>query len=466
MALTEDEELELLELEKQQSLSSSQKDNNAVEQTSPGVQPQNILGQIFNVPGAANRSAIKGTGYAYGAANPDKISTFQEDGANLASDMASKLPRQLVGPAAFAGSSLAQLAGMVVDSATNPAEILATISGGKAISAIAKTRAGKVIGNFINKKVSFSKSPEQLIKEAEKKTTEILNPTKRELALSNRKGRVLPAVEESANIIKEAVDGEDLLNQIKNARKSNILERNNLIKKDNFKVDTSNIISKLEAEISSAEKLGQNADEIMQMKKVLAEEKAFFVKNGDNFDRMSAEARKEYLQTRSPNLLNKRSRGISIDMEPGKTKAIDILRNSLKESVEGGDKRIKDLNSTYGPLLRAEELISEQNALAQKAVKDNLFQRIIHIATNPKDATFQALRRSGSIGSDTSKVERLMSTANKKIHQRYMAGVPKSDVLLNEVKDGKIVPQVTNQRWNDILAEAKRFKKSRIRNIK
>lgn len=421
---------------------------------SPGNEHQNILGQTFNVPAAAIRSAIKGTGYAKGATNPSSISTFQEDAANKASDLASRLPRPLVGPAAFVGSSIGQLAGLVADSVTNPADLLATIVGGKAVTAVAKTGVGKAIGEILTKKRYLGDTPNQLIEKANKLTTEILNPAKDELATANIKGKTLPAISNASNVIKKAKDGEELLGQFKTAVKDNIEERNAILKSDNYKVDTSHI-NVLEQKIAEAEKLGHNSREIMQMKQVLGEEKAFYIKNGGQFDRLAAQDRKEYFQNLTDSLLNKRSKGVSIDLQPGRTKALDILRGGLKEAVEGGDKKVRDLNSTYGGLLRAQRLISEQNALTQKAVKENLFQRIVHLATNPKDATFQALQRAQGLESKTSRIEKLMTKANSQIN--------KGDILAQEYKNGRISSSVTPGRWRDIVSEAKEFKKNKTK---
>ena len=46
----------------------------AQQQGDPGFgEHQKVLGQIFNVPGAAIRSDIQGTGFARGAINPSKV---------------------------------------------------------------------------------------------------------------------------------------------------------------------------------------------------------------------------------------------------------------------------------------------------------------------------------------------------------------------------------------------------------
>jgi hypothetical protein len=121
-----------------------EKENTQVQQQQPAEQPmqqgmekQNILGQIFNVPGAAIRSAIQGKGYTQGAMNPSQVPTFQ----NMAlENYYNKTPSF---PGKTALGNVVSAGGMVADMATNPTDLLATILGGVG----AGTKVGKAIGN-------------------------------------------------------------------------------------------------------------------------------------------------------------------------------------------------------------------------------------------------------------------------------------------------------------------------------
>jgi len=115
------------------------------------IQPQNILGQLFNVPGAAIRSAMQGKGYAQGAAQPDQVPKFQ--------DMAIKAVQKSTSPIVNATIGMpASALGLALDTVTNPADLLSMlISGGVAKTPIAQAEitlknekiAGRVINSLI-----------------------------------------------------------------------------------------------------------------------------------------------------------------------------------------------------------------------------------------------------------------------------------------------------------------------------
>ena len=119
---------------------------------------RNILGNVFERPGAAIRSAIQGKGYTEGAVNPTDVPTFQ----NLALDtyhkgagsIAEKIPegfgRSAFETAATIGGVIPSAAGLVADIVTNPADVLSTaIPMAKPVQAagraIASTKAGKAL---------------------------------------------------------------------------------------------------------------------------------------------------------------------------------------------------------------------------------------------------------------------------------------------------------------------------------
>lgn len=382
-------EQELDSLFKVEPVNKKSENPQSLESNSSGVQDQNILGQVFNVPGAAIRSMIQGTGYTKGATNPDSIPTFQQQSLNYP---ISNRPDQPVQN--FTKGLIRDTAGYIADTVTNPANILAQIVGVGSANTVSKL---------------LTKSPKQLISKAEKLTTEILQPTKGELANAIANNRPLPAVKEAAKVIKKSKDYAQLQNNIDDAIKSNFTERNNILKSDNYNINGDQYISNLKHEIISLENQGQaNPSEIMQMKQVLGREQAFIAKSGGKIDRLTAQARKEELQNMTESLLVKNAKGQNISTEPARTRALDALRFGLKEAVEGGDSRVSELNSTYAGLKRAKELVAAQNAILQKTVKQTLAQKLINMATNPKDATFQAFKRAQSLSSKTSQIENII----------------------------------------------------------
>ena len=131
MALTEQEELELLELEREKSTNKEQ---------SQGMERQNILGQLLNVPGAAVRSMIRGTGYAQGAMNPSQVPTFQEEAKNITPklpfmNIVGEIP-VMPGSTSLKMKQVPELFGQVADTMTNPAELLLTLMGVKSAKAL------------------------------------------------------------------------------------------------------------------------------------------------------------------------------------------------------------------------------------------------------------------------------------------------------------------------------------------
>lgn len=94
----------------------------------PNIQPQNILGQVFNVPSAAIRSAIQGTGYMKGALQPDSIPKFGDMQAQQSQG------KQLLQNLLTGGVP----SGMALDMITNPAEVLSMAPMAKGVQALAK----------------------------------------------------------------------------------------------------------------------------------------------------------------------------------------------------------------------------------------------------------------------------------------------------------------------------------------
>lgn len=128
---------------------------------SPGVEYQNITGQMFNVPGAAITSGLMGRGYIEGALNPSQVPTGADIGRNIGVNIAGRMPQSI---APIAGDLLGQVGqdiGSIVDprNIVNPITVAALTSQLGAVknaaSSIAQTKPAKKLINAM--KGLFSK---------------------------------------------------------------------------------------------------------------------------------------------------------------------------------------------------------------------------------------------------------------------------------------------------------------------
>lgn len=150
------------------------------------IQPQNVLGQLFNVPGAAIRSSLEGKGYMQGATQPDQAPDFQKQLIDAAQNAGGA--SQSVG-VNFLKGFIPSAVGLAGNIATNPADVLGMLVGktpvgsgknlgevvaaskpGQAISKVANAditlKNDKLAGNVINslikpahKQFMFGKNP-------------------------------------------------------------------------------------------------------------------------------------------------------------------------------------------------------------------------------------------------------------------------------------------------------------------
>lgn len=110
---------------------------------------RNILGNVFERPGAAVRSAIMGKGYTAGAVNPSNVPSFQES-------LLDKYygHRDKPGALKVAAGNVVSAAGLAADIATNPADVLTTLIPmtkpfQTASKAMASTKMGKALKNIV-----------------------------------------------------------------------------------------------------------------------------------------------------------------------------------------------------------------------------------------------------------------------------------------------------------------------------
>jgi hypothetical protein len=273
------------------------------------------------------------------------------------------------------------------------------------------------IGLRAAKKAIPVTTPEQMVAKAEGITQKILNPSKDVIVESLLRNSKIPAVRELAKVIKKAPTEKALLSSTDDAIKTIFNERDSIIKSNNFRM-TDNHIKDLESFIQQRKSSGQiNPSELRQMENVLAEEKAWYVKNANKFDRASGQSRKEYLQDITNSLLEKRIDGTKAVTQPARKQALDILRNGLKIGVEGNDPRIRSLNSTYAGLKDAREMLASQAAIVEQNANKGIVERLVLLtqsAVNPQAAaTNIALKNARNIQKLSGKAEKLMAKATK-----------------------------------------------------
>lgn len=289
-------------------------------------------------------------------------------------------------------------------------------------------------------------SPEQLVGQAEKITQRILNPSKQEIADAILKKSTIPAVRETAKVIRKSPTEISLLDNIDTAIKTNFDERNAILESNNYRM-TDNHIIELQNFINKQKAQGQvNPSEIRQMENVLSQEQAWYTKNKDNFDRVAGQTRKQELQDLTETLLVKREDGSKVVTQPARKQALDVLRSGLMKEVAGNDQRVWNLNSTYSGLRDAREMIANQAAIIQQNSNKGIVERMLLMAqsaTNPQAAAINvALNNAKNISKLSNKAEKLMQRAvgnrvskviESAINNEQMLGLP--DLTPQYLKD-------------------------------
>ena len=111
---------------------------------------RNVLGNVFERPGAAIRSAIQGKGYAAGAVNPTNVPKFQDQILDAYYKKTPNFPfKQTLG-------NIPSAIGLAADTLTEPANVIPLVAGmsptvqsaGKAIGA---TEPAQAFSRFLNK---------------------------------------------------------------------------------------------------------------------------------------------------------------------------------------------------------------------------------------------------------------------------------------------------------------------------
>lgn len=251
--------------------------------------------------------------------------------------------------------------------------------------------AKEPIGNLV-KYGEMNPTAESLIKKAQKMTTEVLQPPKGELQDYLKQGRQHPAVEQATNYIDEVKDYGQLRRKLGDVVSGKFGERQHIMEQANRPIGRE-YLRPLLKEINQAKLMSQTRpEELGAMKDVLKSEIKYLREN--DMDVFKAQKQKEYLQDLAEKLIDKRDTGESIIREPARHKAIDKLQFGLREAIENVDPRIKPINQIYGGMKGAQELAAGQEALAQKAIPENMLEKFSSIFKKPADIPMAVARRS------------------------------------------------------------------------
>ena len=129
----------------------------------PARGERTLLGNIFERPGAAVRSGLRGEGFAKGAAFPEEVESFQSEGLRKLAPKTESVALN------FLGGLPISAGGIVLDILTNPADVLSLlipiapipkgVGGGTVGAKVAATRPAKAVANFATKSrhLPFSK---------------------------------------------------------------------------------------------------------------------------------------------------------------------------------------------------------------------------------------------------------------------------------------------------------------------
>jgi hypothetical protein len=327
------------------------------------------------------------------------------------------IPRVATGTAAFAAKTPITRAILALQTPTLAKGLLAgtrpeVLTG---IQGLAQKGITKAVKPFIP-------SPEKMLTKAEKLTTEILNPPKGELASYIARNKKMPAIEETMKVINKSKNygeiGKNIDNVIKDTMslRNGLLEQYDIVEGNKSLGDyTKGLKDYIKTEIAKGQ---STSSEIRQMQDVLNRELEFLKTNPLN--RVKGQLRKEYLQDKTESLLQKTEKGDIIDTQPTRNRALDQLRRGLRQEVERGldgenKSYITELNSRYGGLRRAKELVSGQEALSQKAVPQSLLERVFRLITKPQDipqeVAREAFKTQQGLSKKTQTVESLIRRA-------------------------------------------------------
>lgn len=227
---------------------------------------------------------------------------------------------------------------------------------------------------------ALMKGARKAMKEAEHLTTQILQPTTKELSRAISSGRQLPSIKRGAENIISAKTFEDVVNNLKTTTKELFQERDMILNENNVPIGTG-AFDELDNLANSALK-----DKLLSPSKLRAIDNVYareaeFLADNPTMDVVTAQARKEKLQEVTRPLLEKRAAGNLTGLESAELKAYDALRSGYRKAILKAlpkDKAnlVDKINSKYEGLLDATELASSQAARGIKEVPKTLIDKV------------------------------------------------------------------------------------------
>lgn len=216
--------------------------------------------------------------------------------------------------------------------------------------------------------------------QAEKLTTQILQPTVKELSNSVANGKQLPSIRRGAENIAAAGTFNEVVEHLKTTTRDLFNERNQILSDNDLPVGKQ-VLNELINLTSQMEKdRVLSPSKIKKMDEVLSREAQFLDEN-PNMTVTQAQARKEKLQELTKPLLEKRQSGTLTGFENVELQAYDALRYGYRQSILRSlpkDKAsiVDKINSKYEGLLDATELASKQAARSDLQVPKTLIDKV------------------------------------------------------------------------------------------
>jgi hypothetical protein len=389
--------------------------------------------KIFAIPSAGIRSALQGKGYQRGVMNYKTTPKFQD----LALEKLA--PRTSDVLTNYIGGMFPSLMGYAADTATNPAEILMALVGGQAIKKLAPTEFGQWVEKELTyplenlaKDIKYSRiKPQDAAQRAKDLLVKVLQPSKSQLATGNLETLEDPQmIEESVRYVKPVKTFRELSRTFGKAKRGNIAQVNEIIRKNDFSVARDEILKPLSEAIGKAKNdpLVDDSD-IVAMENVYNEWRA---KLGKNTNRSELQRLKIKLNKIVTPLLKKIKNKEPIQEQPGTAQAKEYIRQAMKPAIEGNDPveafGIQTANKPWEGLRAAQSASRNQWNLERKAPEPTLLEKIpvvrpiIDILSGrPRfgayDAMREALSRERSLGKVTQEIADLYEISQRGVTQ-------------------------------------------------
>lgn len=320
----------------------------------------------------------------------------------------------------------------------NPNSVTSTLLGGaldprSIASGIALSGPGQAIERAAitaTRPGYLMKGSRNAIKEAEKLTTQILQPTTSELSEAIMTGKQLPSIKRGAENIVASKTFEDVVKSIKNTTKELFDERNLILNEHNVEVGNEALESLSNAAKKASKEMVLSPGKMKQFDNVFFRE-AQFLEQNPNMDIVTAQARKEALQKLTKPLLDKRKAQTLTGAENVELQAYDALRAGYREAIlkalpKDKAKLVDRINSKYEGLLDATELASDQAARGIKEVPKTLLEKVASsFGLSPKFTAFRLATKELAGVAGKTRLERttskIMELRNKSETLRQLA---------------------------------------------